>query len=103
MTFLDYQIISRKTWLSNEYDTARSVLGLVGEAGEVAEKYKKSLRGDGAIDVDDLKKELGDCAYYLARVADNFGINLNEVLQLNIDKLNDRMVRGKLKGSGDSR
>jgi NTP pyrophosphatase (non-canonical NTP hydrolase) len=87
-------------------------LGLVGEAGEVAEKLKKHFRDD-AYSLDDkdltaerraaIKKELGDTLWYVARLAAHCGFTLDEVAQDNIDKLADRMARGVLGGSGDNR
>ena len=82
-------------------------LGLVGEAGEVAEKVKKIIRdGDGVLTDpirDDIAKELGDIAWYLAVLAFELDYTLEEVMQLNLDKLRSRLERGTLTGSGDDR
>ncbi|MDR3723003.1 MAG: hypothetical protein P4K83_00760 [Terracidiphilus sp.] len=43
-------------------------LGLLSEAGEVAALYKRRIRDGKEIDADDECKELGDCAWYLARL-----------------------------------
>ena len=103
MDFTDYQIESRKTWINNRNSDIRAVLGLVGEAGEVAEKYKKFLRGDSELNKDDIKLELGDVLYYIARICDDNNIKLLDVAISNIDKLKDRQKRNVLKGNGDSR
>lgn len=83
------------------------LLGLVGEAGEIAEKAKKIVRdrnGDFAgWDRDDLTKELGDTLWYLAVLADHFDLSLDTVARTNIAKLADRQRRGTLHGSGDDR
>jgi NTP pyrophosphatase (non-canonical NTP hydrolase) len=83
------------------------LLGLVGETGEIAEKAKKIVRDKDSDfsqwDLEDLKKELGDALWYLAVLADHFGIPLDDVAQLNITKLADRQARSKLSGSGDNR
>lgn len=83
-------------------------LGLVGESGEVAEKVKKFLRGDdGEVFSDerkeDIKKELGDVLWYLARLSDELNITLSDIAQLNHDKLMSRKEHNTIKGSGDSR
>ena len=50
-----------------------------------------------------LKKEIGDVLWYIARVADDLNIDLTEAVELNLEKLNSRMERGKIGGSGDDR
>ncbi|MFZ2126076.1 MAG: nucleoside triphosphate pyrophosphohydrolase family protein [Candidatus Microsaccharimonas sp.] len=83
------------------------LLGLVGEAGEIAEKAKKIVRDHdsdfGKFDVEDLKKELGDILWYIATLADYFDIPLEDIGAKNIEKLASRLERGKLSGSGDNR
>lgn len=78
-------------------------LGLASEVGEVCDKLKKSIRDQHALDVDAVKKELGDVAYYLARLADELGLTFGEVLASNIEKLESRKSRDVLTGSGDNR
>tara|TARA_R110000772_G_scaffold135036_1_gene243651 strand:- start:287 stop:646 length:360 start_codon:yes stop_codon:yes gene_type:complete len=80
-----------------------NTLGLVGEAGEVAEKIKKMLRDSTKVTPDDIIKELGDVVFYATALANYFNSDLTEVLQTNMDKLNSRAKRGVIKGSGDNR
>ena len=80
-----------------------NVLGLVGEAGEIAEKTKKLIRDNATVKRDDMIKELGDVLFYVTALANHFDSNLAEVLQTNMDKLNSRASRGVLSGSGDDR
>jgi len=80
-----------------------NILGIVGEAGEVAEKLKKSLRDGATFDKEGVKLELGDVLYYIAITANGIGRNLQEIAELNIKKLNSRKERGVLQGSGDNR
>lgn len=78
-------------------------LGLAGEAGEIAEKVKKWLRGDRELDREGLLKELGDPLWYITSLADDLGFTLQDVVDANVEKLSSRKERGVLKGSGDNR
>ncbi len=83
------------------------VLGLVGEAGETADKIKKILRDkDGVVSDEDrdlITKELGDTLWYIAAVSRYLDVPLSEVANKNIDKLESRYQRNKLHGEGDNR
>lgn len=70
------------------------VLGLTGEAGEVSDLVKKGIFHEKGIDLEHLKKELGDCAWYLAMICDACGFTLDDVMQTNIDKLKARYPKG---------
>lgn len=82
-------------------------MGVVGEAGEVAEKWKKIIAyKEGKISADDLKeleKELGDVIWYVAVLADSLGLSLDTIIQKNVTKLADRKARDVIKGAGDNR
>ena len=80
-----------------------NILGLVGEAGERAEKLKKSLRDGAVLDKEGMIKELGDVLFYVAACANFYGSTLEKVANLNMKKLNSRKKRGVLQGSGDNR
>lgn len=105
-TFKEYHAEARKT---AGYDPALKItyptMGLVGEAGELANKVKKLLRGDKNRDelIEGIKSEMGDVLWYLATLADDVGVTLDEVAAENIRKLRDRQARGIIKGSGDNR
>lgn len=83
------------------------VLGLVGEAGEAADKVKKIIRDKGGrADEEDrlaIAKELGDVLWYVANVARYLDLSLDEVAAMNIEKLSSRQRRGKIHGEGDER
>jgi len=77
-------------------------LGLCGEAGEVAEKVKKQVR-DGVFNRHEVAKELGDVLWYLANICNDIGYNLDEIADLNLNKLSSRKERNVIQGSGDNR
>ena len=65
------------------------ILGMCGEAGEVANKRKKELRDDKHL-TDDIIDELGDVLWYLANTCKELGIDLDLVAKRNLDKLTKR-------------
>ena len=71
--------------------------------GEVAEKIKKLIRDSNRFKDEEILKELGDVVFYATALANIYGKGLQEVIELNIQKLDDRQKRGTLKGSGDNR
>ena len=83
------------------------VLGIAGETGELVEKIKKHFRDDYGVMTEAKKleiiKEMGDCLWYHARLADDLGIKFNVVADMNIEKLLDRKERNKIHGNGDDR
>ena len=109
MDFRDYQKLSRKTAIYPQKgkNFIYPTLGLAGEAGEVAEKIKKVLRDNqGIIDQprkEEIAKELGDALWYLAQIATELGLSLEEVAKGNLKKLSSRQKRKRLSGSGDDR
>ena len=91
----------------NEVGFIEKVLGLVGEAGETADKIKKILRDkNGKVSDEDrdlIAKELGDTLWYIAAISRYLNVPLSEVAQGNIDKLESRYQRNKIHGEGDKR
>jgi NTP pyrophosphatase (non-canonical NTP hydrolase) len=83
------------------------VLGLAGESGEVAEKFKKWVRDldsdESRIDRADIAQELGDVLWYVAVLADYLDLSLDDIASGNLAKLAGRRARGVLGGSGDNR
>jgi NTP pyrophosphatase (non-canonical NTP hydrolase) len=107
MEFTAYQSGSRKFAKypgMNANQFTYPVLGLCGEAGEVAEKVKKVIRDKGGvIDADTrdaIKKELGDVLWYHAQICTELGLDMSAVAQGNLDKLEDRYRRNKIGGEG---
>lgn len=86
----------------NEKDFTIMGFGLAGETGEVIEILKKRVR-DGQFDLERFTKEMGDVAYYWARLCRAFGLNPSEVLAANVAKIESRRERGVMRGNGDDR
>ncbi|HWS22950.1 MAG TPA: nucleoside triphosphate pyrophosphohydrolase family protein [Anaerolineales bacterium] len=105
----EYQKLSRRTWnlVKTDHPIVYPTLGLVNEAGELAGKVKKIFRDKQGVitpeDRDALKYELGDVLWYLAQIATELDLSLNEVASANLTKLFDRLERGKIRGEGDYR
>ena len=113
MDFTEYQKQSRVTaGYEDAGDTLTyPLLGLVGEAGEVAEKIKKHIRDDAITRPSqmneaqkaEMAKELGDVLWYLAQLSTEIGWNLEDIAKRNIEKTHSRKDRGRIGGSGDNR
>ena len=110
MTFEEYQKQALTTVLTtgNEFkDLLHWVLGINGEAGEVAEKVKKIIRDKNGVITDEdkkeLAKELGDVMWYIAVFAHDLGVPLDDIAKQNLAKLKSRKERGVLGGDGDNR
>jgi NTP pyrophosphatase (non-canonical NTP hydrolase) len=85
-----------------------TILGLSGEVGELANKWKKFLRDENTYDnvngyKADLRAELGDVLWYVANLARELDVNLGDIAADNVHKLRSRAERNQLHGSGDNR
>ena len=108
MDFNSYQQAARRTALyADAYRLTYPALGLASEAGEVAGKIKKVLRDqDGRLEppqIEAIRDELGDVLWYVAALASDLGLSLQDIASGNIEKLLSRAARGKLQGEGDRR
>ena len=105
MTPNEYQKAAYEFALPRARNITYMTLGLCSETGEVVGKLKKVLRGDRKWDeqIAAMSDELGDVAFYLAGLATQCNLNLEEIFKANIQKLQSRQQRGKLQGDGDTR
>jgi len=106
MNFKDYQDQASKTAIYKN-EIIYPALGLANEAGEVLGKIKKVLRdNDGDFTPEkreEIGKEIGDVLWYISVLARDLNLSLDAIAQQNLDKLNSRLSRGVLGGSGDNR
>lgn len=111
MSANEYQRWTRSTAIYPRPDSASAlnyvILGLVGEAGELANKFKKTLRDDGGALTDVKRQELfseaGDVLWYLARLFDELDVDMESAFAYNRQKLEQRKANDTLSGSGDNR
>ena len=70
------------------------VMGLNGEAGEVADIVKKNRFQGHGLDKNHIAKELGDVCWYIALLAYSIDYDLETIMQMNVDKLKKRYPEG---------
>jgi NTP pyrophosphatase (non-canonical NTP hydrolase) len=110
MTFDKYsELVSQTRVYPDSYKVIYPALGLANESGEVLGKLKKAIR-DGSEESpftpeveSQVLDELGDVLWYVACLASDLNLSLEQVATRNYDKLLDRKNRNVLKGSGDNR
>lgn len=97
MEINEYQKLAMRT-LNPEINKKELILnasmGLCGESGEVIDLVKKHLFQGHDLDDGKLIKELGDVAWYLAEAATALNVDLSEILEKNIKKLENRFPDG---------
>jgi NTP pyrophosphatase (non-canonical NTP hydrolase) len=110
MTFDEYQKQALTTLVRHpdpQMNKTILAMGVAGEAGEVVEKWKKIVAYKEGVLSDEerteLGKELADVIWYIAVLAEELGLSLEDLMKQNVEKLASRKVRGVLKGAGDNR
>ena len=88
----------------DEYTTPSN---FIIKSGKLASILKKTLRDNDGIFTEQKLEEffsiINNMLSFVMNVAAQLGFTLEEVAQINIEKINDRIKRGKLQGSGDNR
>lgn len=119
MELNEYQEKAMQTCMDSSNNFSYMFLNLVGEVGEFASKIAKMIRKeDGclndnclifnglklAVEIDaELKKEAGDIMWQISCLCKVMGWNLEDVCQVNLDKLASRSNRNVIDGNGDNR
>lgn len=113
MNFNEYQELCSKTAVYRETSqmwlprVMYCALGLASEAGEVAGQAKRIIRDDGEHISESrnakIADELGDVFWYAAMLADELGLNLDDIARRNVEKLRSRFERGVIQGEGGER
>lgn len=99
LTLNDYQQQAQRTAqradpLPSDKRLMGFALGLTGEAGEVADLVKKETTHGHARDTTKLAEELSDCLWYIAALAHEIGVTLQDIAEANIAKLQVRYPDG---------
>lgn len=103
-TFTEYQgVITKYAQYPIQFRVIYPLIGLCGESGEVAEKIKKAIRKGVDYDRNAIQLEMGDVLWNLGMLANDLGLNLNDIANENIKKLESRLKRDVIKGEGDER
>jgi NTP pyrophosphatase (non-canonical NTP hydrolase) len=127
LTLNEYQLKAMTTCMPSSNNLSYMLLNLVGEVGEFSSKVAKSIRkseitigGEAAVGVienhpvvnddtayhfmcEELKKEAGDILWQLSGLCSVMGWNLEDISQMNLDKLASRKQRNVIDGNGDNR
>lgn len=117
MKMNEYQEKAMGTCMESSDNFSYMMLNLVGEVGEFASKIAKGIRKDEKAifnnnlqlnfdksdDEEELKKEAGDILWQLSGLCKVMGWSLEEVAQMNLNKLASRKDRGVIEGNGDER
>lgn len=117
MTLNEYQDKAMGTCMQSCENWSYMMLNLVGEVGELASKVAKDIRkGEATIEHNHLNyedlasldtkrkkqgQEIGDILWMLAGLAKVYGYSLEEIAQMNLDKLAARKAAGTIVGDGD--
>lgn len=98
MTINEYQIEALRTVPNPDGERIEmlenGLIGLCGESGEAIDIFKKYKFHGHELDTNHLKHEIGDVAWYLAVSAAALGVELEEILQMNVNKLRGRYPDG---------
>ena len=99
MTFNEYQTEAMRTasgmcGTCEENLMLNGAMGLNGEAGEVIDLLKKHMFQGHRLDKEHFAKELSDCLWYIAVGAKGAGYTLDEIAQMNVEKLRKRYPNG---------
>lgn len=121
MELNQYQTKAMETCVDRSANTAYMLTGLSAEVGEINDKVAKWIRkGIARIDNNylvfntsdinerntytvELVKELGDVLWFVAGLAARLNVSLEDVAQMNVQKLASRKDRGVIVGEGDNR
>lgn len=92
----EYQKLAARTINTNlapKGQENHALHGMVGEIGELHSLYQKLYQGH-EFDEEHAMKELGDLLWFVAEYCTSRGWDLDDIMQMNIDKLRARYPEG---------
>ena len=121
ITLNEYQKKAMTTCMESSNNWSYMFMNLVGEVGELSSKVAKAIRkeqmyiGEGdkpnhlffdifptCIEIEEeMMKEAGDILWQLSGICSVMGWSLNDIAQMNLDKLAARKAVGTIDGNGD--
>lgn len=78
------------TYTQPQKDIAHGIIGVSNEAGELLGLLKKMMFNERIITREQIADELGDVAWYMARVLRGIGMGWEELFDINVAKLEKR-------------
>lgn len=95
MTGNEYQALAARTIAAKNKITMElhSLYGMCAEVGELHGIYQKVYQGH-ELDKEHLKKETGDILWMIAEFCTSQGWKMEDIMQMNIDKLKARFPEG---------
>lgn len=92
----EYQLLASVTMnngLTKEEQKYHALFGMVGEIGEIHSLYQKTYQGHD-FDKNHVLSEVGDLLWFIAEYCTAQGVNLEDVMEQNIEKLRKRYPDG---------
>lgn len=97
MELNEYQRLAQRTRnpkLKPEQKQSNGLCGIIGEAGEIMDLYKKHYFQGHELKKEDVIEEVGDLLWYVAELCSGWNIGIEEVAIQNIAKLTERYPDG---------
>lgn len=83
------QFVEKNATKRHMFDTESVALALAGEVGELLGAIKTQMDANARTSYE-VQAELGDVLHYLARLAWCYDVSLEELMELNMEKLKKR-------------
>lgn len=96
MNLNEYQQKAMSTCTETSNNIWYMLPGLTGEVGEINSLYAKSIRKNVQLDKEQMKLEIGDVLWFVSGLCSVYGFTLQEIAQINLEKLKKRQTENKI-------